>query len=187
MRRAAPLPVLGLLAVLALSLAGCSRGEARPEGIAERWLHAVSDHGRDGLRADAEERMRAHGDPALGERIVPPDAEEDERTFSDLEVGKAALAGDTARVPFRASARVGDNERREVTGTAVLTRADGEWLVADIQRRGPEEQVPSEGGDRPASATAAQWLVSIALAVLVTIVAVVLIEAQPGAAPAARR
>ena len=174
MRRAL---VLGLL-VLAIA-AGCARDEPRAAGITERWLTAVGDQGRDNLRSKSIRRASGYGDQALVLKVVPANAEEDERTFSDLEVGKSIEGADTARVPFRVTARLegGDTEERE--GTAVLTRSGSGWRVVDVTGRAPGERVPSEGGDRPSSATAGLWVGAAVMGLLLAVASAVVIRRQP--------
>lgn len=164
---------------LVLAFGACARDQARPSGIAERWLQAVSDRGREGLREDADDRIEEHGTVQAADEITPPDAEDDERTFRDLEVGKATVEGDTARVPFRVTARIEGDQKRELRATAVLTRADETWRVVDVVDRSEGEEVPSEGGERPASSKLSQWAWALLLGVLMTIGAVLLIERQP--------
>jgi hypothetical protein len=170
---------LTLLCVAVLVLGGCARDEPRAAGITERWLTAVGDQGRDNLRSKSEKRAEEYGDQALLPDIVPTNAEKDERTFSDFEVGKATEVGDTARVPFRLTARLegGDTEERE--GTAVLTRAGKGWRVVDVTGRQGGERVPSEGGARPASATARQWIGTVVLSLVVVALSAILIRRQP--------
>ena len=165
--------------LVVLMVGGCARDEPRAAGITERWLTAVGDQGRDNLRSKSERRAEEYGDQALVPKVVPANAEEDERTFSDLEMGKSIEGGDSARVPVRVTARLegGDTEERE--GTAVLTRAGNGWRVVDVVGRAPGERVPSEGGDRPASATAAQWIGTIVLSLVVVVLCAVVISRQP--------
>lgn len=170
-----------LVALLLLTTAACARDEARPAGITERWLQAVSEQGRKGLREDAVERAERYGSPEAAAKVRPPDAEDDERTFSDLEVGKAAVDTETgqARVPFRLTARIEGGGKRESEGSAVLVRTDGTWKVTDVVPRIEGEEVPSEGGDRPARARASHWLFTLALAFGLTAASIYLIERQP--------
>ncbi|HEX2038114.1 MAG TPA: hypothetical protein VHF47_00115 [Acidimicrobiales bacterium] len=168
-----------VILLLPALLAACARGEARPSGITERWLQAVSDRGRDGLREDAGDRIEEYGTAEAADEITPPDAEEDERTFSDLEVGKATIQGDTARVPFRVTARLEGDERRELRATAALARHGNSWRVVEVVERGAAEEVPSEGGERPASSTPSQWALALLLGVLMTVGAMLVIERQP--------
>jgi hypothetical protein len=163
------------LLVLALGSA-CARDEARPSGIAERWLQAVSELGRDGLREDAEERLREYG---TAPAIEVPDAEADERTFSDLEVGKARLQGDIAVVPFRVNARIEGDRKREIEGALELVKDGDSWSVTQVVPPGPEDRVPSEGGDRPARSKASQWVLALLLGLAMTVGAVLVIERQP--------
>jgi hypothetical protein len=173
------LVLLLTMAALAVGLGGCSRSEARPSGITERWLQAVSEQGREGLREEAEKRAAEYADAEATAKVTPTDAEEDERRFRDLEVGKAEVDLDQARVPFRLAVRLPGNERREVTDAAVLVRTDGEWRVVDVVPREPHEKVPSEGGDRPAAAKPVHWLYALLAAVAITGIAIVLIEREP--------
>ncbi|MBW3668257.1 MAG: hypothetical protein KY443_03495 [Actinobacteria bacterium] len=165
-------------ATLALTAIGCGRSEPRPAGITERWLQAVSELGREGLRADAEERAAEYGTPEATAKVRPADAEDDERTFSDLEVGKAVVDVDQARVPFRLTARIEGGGRRQSDGAAVLVKEDGTWRVIDVVPREPGEKVPSEGGERPARAAASHWLYAIAASGVITLIGVVLIERE---------
>jgi hypothetical protein len=171
MRRA-----LAAVLLIVAALGACARDEARPSGIAERWLQAVSDHGRDGLREDAAERLAEYGTAAP---IDVPDAEDDERTFSDLEVGKARVRGDVAVVPFRVNARLEGDTKREIEGALELVKDGDSWSVAQVLPAGPEDRVPSDGGPRPASSKPSQWLIALLLGIAMTIGAVVVIERQP--------
>ena len=173
--------LLLLVAVLGVGLlggAGCARDEARPAGITERWLQAVGDIGRDSIAEDATARAADYGDPALIAGVRPDEPPEDEAWFEDLEVGKAAERGDEARVPYRLTARDGDDEV-EVTGTAVLRQREGEWRVVALDEQGPDELVPSAGGDRPSSASTKHWVSAIALGIILTVASALIIEAQP--------
>lgn len=176
MRRA--LLVATVLLALTTTTA-CGRSEHRPSGVTERWLQAVSELGREGLRADAEERAAEYGSPEATAKVRPADAEDDERTFSDLEVGKAVVDVDQARVPFRLSARIEGGERRESDGAAVLVKEDGTWRVIDVVPREPDEKVPSEGGERPARAAVSHWLYAILASAVITVIGVALIEREP--------
>lgn len=171
--------VVVVVCLAVVVLGGCARDEPRAAGITERWLTAVGDQGRDNLRSKSQRRASEYGDQALVTKVVPTNAEEDERTFSDLEMGKSIETGDTARVPFRVTARLegGDTEERE--GTAVLARAGKSWRVTDVVARAAGERVPSEGGPRPASATAAQWIGTILLSLVVVVVCAMVIQRQP--------
>lgn len=168
-----------VLVLVAATGTGCARDEARPAGITERWLQAISEQGREGLREHAVERAERYGTPEAAAKVRPPDAEEDERTFSDLEVGKAAVDLDQARVPFRVTARIQGGAKRESEHAAVLVLTGGEWKVTDVVPRIEGEQVPSEGGERPARARASHWLLALALSLAMTAASIWLIERQP--------
>jgi len=68
----------------------------RPAGIAERWLVAVGDSTREGLEDDGVERADEHGAlPELAARaglVVSQAAEDGERAFEDVRVGRASTA-----------------------------------------------------------------------------------------------
>lgn len=173
-------PLILLLALLAaVALAGCARDEARASGTVERWLQAVSDEGRDALASDARARAAEYGDPSLHTAVVPANAADDERTFSDLEVGRATEGPLGARVPFRVTVRVEGDAKEEHTHTAVLARRGDGWFVTGIEAPTPGEQVPSAGGDLPARASGSQWLLALLAGIAITAVSVVVIEAQP--------
>lgn len=172
-----------LMAVLFLLVvaAGCSTDRDRAAGITERWLQAVSDQGRDNLFTTAGDRAEEYGEPALIDDVLPrqSDRAEDERYFDDLEIGASEEEGDQARVPFRVTRTLAGGDTDELAATAVLLAEGDSWRVVGVDERATGEEVPSEGGERPASATAEHWLVAIGLGVVVTLASVALIELQP--------
>jgi hypothetical protein len=175
-----PFRFAAVLVLLVVGASGCTTKTHRAPGITERWLQAVSDQGREGLRDEATEEARKYGDPSLAQgKIIPDNPANDERHFSDLEVGKATEQGDTARVPFRVTARLPGDERVERSGTAVLSKTGDTWRVVGVQERRPDEKVPSEGGPLPARAKPGQWLAALAVGVVITVISVVVIELQP--------
>jgi hypothetical protein len=167
------------LVLLATGAGGCALEEPRASGITERWLAAVNDQGRDRLHDKSVERAEEYGDQALVDEVVPPNAEEDERHFSDYEVGKSIESGTTARVPYRLTARLEGGDTQEVEGTAVLTKTPGSWRVTGIDPRDQGELVPSQGGERPASASKEQWFLTVVIGLVVTLLCVIAIRAQP--------
>ena len=172
------LAVALLTAACVVAVGGCARDEARASGVVERWLQAVSDQGRSGLEDDARERAAEYGDPSVAAAVVPPNAEEDERHFSDLEVGKADEGPLGARVPFRVTQRLEGGDTEDFTATAVLARTGDRWRVTDVEP-GVVTKLPSEGGEPPARAAASQWGFALVLGILLTVMSVVVIEAQP--------
>ena len=169
-----------VLVVVGVVLVGaCALDEPRAAGVTERWLTAVGDQGRDNLLSKSRERAAEYGQQELAAEVIPPNAEEDERHFSDLEVGRAIESGDTARVPFRVTARIEGGDTEERSATAVLNRTDDGWFVVAVEPRAPGERVPSEGGSRPASATAAEWAVTVVIGLVVTAVSAIVIRRQP--------
>lgn len=172
-----------LLVLLAPLLTSCTvggGGTSRPSGVAERWLQAISDTGRAGVREDALERARSHGDIAAARHILGDDRfEADASRFTDLEIGAAEISADEARVPIRVTRRLADDERDAVFATAVLQRVEGEWRVVDVGDPREGELVPSRGGARPATATARHWLAAVAFGLLAAVASALVIEAQP--------
>jgi hypothetical protein len=175
-----------LVAAISVALAGCATDQTRASGITERWLQAVGDQGREALRDEARERASTYGDPQLAGGLIPPNPEENERYFADLEVGKSVESGNEARVPFRANARLADGDTKETDATAVLVRAGDTWRVTGIVDRQPNERLPSEGGDPPSRARPAHWIGTVLFGFVLTIVSVLLVERQPRASAGAR-
>lgn len=166
-------------AVAVALLASCARDEPRAAGITERWLTAIGDQGRENLVSKSRARALKYGRLEPASELIPPNAESDERHFSDLEVGRAIETGDTARVPYRVTARLEGDETEERAGTAVLSRRGNGWFVVDVDERAPGERVPSEGGARPASATAGQWATALAIGVAAAVASALVIRRQP--------
>lgn len=168
------------LAVVAVSSFGaCAKSEQRPSGVAEKWLQEVSNQGRSGLRDEATSRAAELGDEAAADELVPAEPEEDERYFSDLEVGRARVDGDTALVPFRLTVRVGGGDTEERVGALSLARTGDGWRVTEVGQRVSGLDVPSDGGPLPARARASHWIAALLLGVVLTAVCIVLVERQP--------
>jgi hypothetical protein len=149
-------------------------GHHRPEGAAERWLSAVSDTTRKGVREDSFKRAEEIGPVSVAEPLLAGLDTDDKAAFPDLEVGKALIEGAAARVPYRLHQRDVDEA---VVGTIVLAQAsDDEWKVTGLDSRRAEEEVPSEGGPPPSSASGGLWLGGILAGVGVTAGASLLVE-----------
>jgi hypothetical protein len=107
--------------------------------------------------------------------------------FRDLEVGapRPAERGGDVRVPLRLTQRLSSDAPEgtpdEVRASAVLEPAAGgaSWYVVAIEPRAEGERVPSEGGARPATAEVGHWMWGAAIAALMTLGSVILIEASP--------
>lgn len=151
------------MAVLALRAGGDS--VRRPEGAAERLLHALS--------IDQPDQAARWADPTVTATLIAFDADDDTR-FATIEIGRADTAGDRATIP----ARVIRNDPNDTAINLQLTaqRADPQdrWriIAIDVVDRA---DVPSAGGARPARASMTLWLAVAAIAVLVAIAADVLI------------
>lgn len=167
---------LVLVAQLGVVVHLLNDGHHRPEGIAERWLSAVSDTGRDGVRDDAVERAEQVGPIELAAPLVPVGADGEHALFTDLEVGRAAADAVTARVPFRVHQRDAD----EVTGHVVLVRAgpdEGEWRVAEVATGELADGVlPSDGGAPPSSAPLGLWVLAAGIGLVITTFASLLVR-----------
>lgn len=157
---------------IGLVIHALNAGHHRPEGAAERWLAAISDTTRKGVRSDATERAEKIGPPMIAAPLIPADTD-DKGAFPDLEVGKASVAGDRARVPYRLHKRNVDDA---VTGTIILDKDGHDWKITALAARAPTELVPSEGGAPPSSAPVGLWLVAVLGGVGVTAGASVLVE-----------
>jgi hypothetical protein len=77
--------MIGLGGVIAVA----NHGHHRPEGAAERWLTAIGDTTRKGVKADAIKRADKLGGEALGASLLPSEDTKGKSAFPDLEVGKA--------------------------------------------------------------------------------------------------
>lgn len=127
----------------------------RPEGVAERWLVAVSDTTRKGVTADGRSRAAKIGPGVAYAALLPKDAG-DKAAFEDLQIGRAVRDGTTARVPFEAHQRNGGTLKQVVV---LRHEPSGTWHVTGYAARHAGERVPSEGGSAPSKASGATWLV----------------------------
>ena len=167
------LVVCGLIFIaIGVVIRVANAGHHRPEGAAERWLSAVSDTTRKGVRSDARERAEEIGPLSVAAPLIPADTD-DKGAFPDLEVGKAVIEGDRARVPYQLHQRNVDDP---VAGTIVLTRRGDDWYVNALDARRPQEEVPSEGGAPPSSAPGGLWIAAILAGIGVTAGASALVE-----------
>jgi hypothetical protein len=168
---------LALCIALFVGIHEAGRGTHRPEGIAERYLAAISDTTRKGVRADALRRAGKEGPPGVALDLTSPAAKKDgKRSFRDLEVGKASVSGDQARVPYLVHQYVSSGTSPKLDGVIILRRTGDTWRVAARAGRETGEKVPSEGGPPPSSAPASYWFVALLIGVVVTLVASALIN-----------
>jgi hypothetical protein len=192
--------VVSAMILLGIGVKTASSRHHRPEGIAERWLAAVSDTTRSGVEADAKHRANAVGPVELAKPLISPDTG-GKAAFDDLEVGKARVTGDTARVPFllHAHSESGGSEKKR--GAVILTRAptSAGWKVVDVDMTThlPTDRVPSEGGPPPCRAPLSFWIGAIVIAIILTFISFGIVEwasrsaerglAEEAAAAAARQ
>ena len=168
--------VVAAFIALFVGIQAAGAGTHRPEGTAERWLAAISDTTRKGVRSDALKRAageRSKGAPAnLGLDLTSSDAKKDgKRSFRDLEVGKATVVGPQATVPFLLHQYASSGPTLKRDGDVVLLREGDRWRVSSVYGpRRPGERVPSEGGAPPSSAPKSYWVVALLLGLVVTAV-----------------
>ena len=158
--------VLVVIAALGLLIHTVNAGHHRPEGAAERWLAAVGDSGRRGVSADARKRAEGIGPVSLAAPLLPSTHDPRHSEFSDLEVGKARVAGTGVRVPFRLHQRPSSGPGPLKRGTLVLHREGNSWHVVALDDRRPGEKVRSEGGPPASKAPIVLWFGAIALGVV---------------------
>jgi len=158
---------LVVIAGLGVLIHQLNSGHHRPEGAAERWLSAVSETGRNGIKNDARDRAEEIGPVSLAAPLIPADHDPKHGYFADLEVGKAIDNGpDTVRVPFQLHQRVESGDSPVEKGAVVLKQTGDDWHVVAVDGRRPGEEVPSEGGAPPSSAPPGLWIGAFLLGVV---------------------
>jgi len=167
---------LAVMVGLGALIAVANHGHHRPEGAAERWLTAISDTQRKGVRTDARDRADKLGGVALGASLLPNEDTKGKGAFPDLEVGKALLSGGQARVPYRLHQRVQHGKNPLKEGTIVLAPSGDGWKVTALDARRPGEKVPSDGGQPPSSAGLGLWIGAVGIGALVTLILIGLVE-----------
>ena len=163
--------VLAVIVAVGVGINAANSGHHRPEGAAEHWLSAVSDTTRKGVHNDAVKRAEKIGPVSIATPLLAGVNADKKSAFDDLEVGKAAVSDDVARVPYRLHVHNQDAPR---SGTILLRRAEGEWHV--FQLAGAEGKVPSEGGSPPSSVPGAWWFGGALISLVLTIVATALVK-----------
>jgi hypothetical protein len=157
-------------------IAAFGSGEQRPEGVAERWLVAVGDTQRKGVRDRSRDDAEEVGPVSLAADLLPSEDTDGKSAFVDLEVGHAEPEGDLRHVPFRLHQRQGDEVSDPIDGTVVLQREGDEWKVVDVAGPTPGLEVPSEGGAPAADAPWGLYVGAVALAVVLTAGCTVLVR-----------
>jgi hypothetical protein len=171
--------VVVVFAALFGVILGANAGTHRPEGTAEKWLADISDTTRKGIHDDAVKRAEKRGPVAIAEQagIIPEAAKDDKkRAFADLEVGKATITAETARVPYLLHQYVKSGKAPVRDGTVLLAKQGDKWIVTGMADRNPGEKVPSEGGKPPSSAAGFLWVVAIGIGVVLTVIASLLVN-----------
>jgi hypothetical protein len=174
LRRSALVALCGVIILFLLvggAIAAFGTGANRPEGVAERWLVAVGDTQRKGVRDRSREDAEEVGPLSLAAHLLPEEDTDGKSAFVDLEVGRAVEqeADDgTRRVPFRLHQRQGEDVSDPIDGTIVLAKRGEDWKVVDVGEALPGLEVPSEGGAPAADAPWGLYLGAVGLAVLLT-------------------
>lgn len=198
----------GLVVCVALLIAASgglyllSNGKARPEGVAEDFLTALSDTTREGVEADSLRRAEELGNAEAADRRLLADDTGGESAFADLEVGKAVRVRednpDEVKVAFRVRTRREDDEVVKVRGVMTLVRKADRWretsveLVGDAKTEGSPESIldgvpelPSEGGPPPSSAPLSLFVGALIGSALIAVLCSALIRAAgPAPSPA---
>lgn len=152
-----PILAVGLaVATIAAGVLGLRAGDSvrRPEGAAERLLHALS--------IDEAGQVEQWADPAVTEALVDFDADDDTR-FATIEVGRATGTGNRATVPARIVRNDPGDTALDLQMYVDRNGPSDRWRITriDIVERTP---VPSNGGPRPARAASGLWLAALATA-----------------------
>jgi hypothetical protein len=183
--------LIGLLAtgivfvLLGGLIAAFATTDDRPEGVAERWLTAVGDTTRSGVKADSLARVADHGDPSLVAVLVPPAIDMDGKSaFTELEVGKAIHRDGVTLVPYHLALREGTTTAGDGTLSMVEDPSRG-WLVTALTPAVSGATVPSKGGSPVSKAPFALYAVALAIGALVATGCASLVRAA-GAPTAAR-
>ena len=177
MRRTFAKSVLGVVIVfvaIGALIAVFGTGANRPEGVAERWLVAVGDTERKGVRERSRDEAEEVGPVALAADLLPTEDTDGKAAFVDLEVGKAVAADvigpdDVRRVPFRLHQRLGSDVGDPIEGTVVLTKRGDDWKVTAVEGPTAGLKVPSEGGAPAADAPWGLYVGAVGVATLFTL------------------
>ena len=183
--------LIGLLAtgivfvLLGGLIAAFATTDDRPEGVAERWLTAVGDTTRSGVKADSLARVADHGDPSLVTVLVPPAIDMDGKSaFTELEVGKAIQGDRSTLVPYHLALRNGTTTPGDGTLSMVKDPTRG-WQVIGLAPPVAGSAVPSKGGTAVSKAPVGLYAIALAIGALVATGCASLVRAA-GAPTAAR-
>jgi hypothetical protein len=159
----------GLIAVFATR-------DDRPEGVAERWLTAVGDLTRKGVRSDTEKRVTNHGALSLASMFITAGHDYDGKTaFTALEVGRGRrLNAQITLVGMKVTDRANDKTTKAVLA---LQRSGGSWRVTAVQPESAELRVPSDGGPSVSEAPVTLYGVALVLGIGVAATASALVRA----------
>lgn len=147
----------GVMAVVALAvvliaggwgLQASTSATRRPEGAAERFLHAVS--------IEDPDEIERWADGAVAASLTGFEADDD-TLFATIEVGRAAT-GDVVTVPARVVRNDGADTEVHLSLSAVHDGGDpGRWRITGVETV-KVAAVPSEGAPRPSRAGPTVWL-----------------------------
>jgi hypothetical protein len=148
-----------VIGALAFGTGLVRRSTSRPEGLTERWLVAVSETGRIGLRDDALKRARMIGRGEAAAALTSKRSPKDVNRFLSIEVGNQQSKG----VPFSVIRRTSDTETDVVRGYANVGQCGNGNDVLGVcsVQLDSSAKVPSNGGTPAAKAP--MWLWAAAL------------------------
>lgn len=183
---------IGVLCVLALFLAlggllaAFGSTANRPEGVTERWLTAVGDTRRDGVKDQARADVEEVGSYALAEHLLPKGSTDGRAAFIDLEVGKATTDADGTTVPFRLHQRIDGSAGDAIDGTVHLEKdADDHWRITEVSGPIAGIDVPSEGGRPAAEAPMGLFLGALGVSIVMVVLCSIAVKAAGKAQEAA--
>jgi hypothetical protein len=159
----------------------------RPEGVAERWLTAVGDTTRSGVKADSTERVADHGDASLVAALIPPGIDMDGKSaFTELEVGKAVHGDGETLVPYHLALRNGTTTAGDGTLSMVEDPSRG-WQVTALAPPMAGATVPSKGGSAVSKAPLALYAIALVIGALVATGCATLVRAAAAPSQASAR
>jgi hypothetical protein len=175
--------LLALAGLAVVLLSACAHTD-RPEGVVERWLISLNQ-GKAG-------RPNTYAPARVSNEVLPGWQKCDPGSLDVIEVGVHATGTEghpgVVLVPYRVE-YVSDLTKvcgptaptAPVRGSAILARKSGRWRIEGVQYRPARGflGVPSEGGQRIGSASAATWGVAFGISAALMILVALLMRLTP--------
>ena len=168
--------VLTLTGLAVVLLSACAHTD-RPEGVVERWLISLNQ-GKAG-------RPGQYAPERLSQRILPHWQTRQPGDLDVIEVGSGRRYSTSfEKCPSRCPAewlvpfRIERTSGVKFEGTA-LARKQGNWYVIGLRLGDSSLLVPSNGGQRIGSASAAAWGVAIGISAALMILVALLMRLTP--------